>query len=734
MKRLLALLLSLVMALSLIPAAAAEDIEIIDPEQEPVGVGALDDLSDEGLIELVEPEESAIVPDDEIMASVVTITTPPKSVTAYVGTTVKFSVEATGAESYQWYYRTSSAGYWNKCTTADATTDTVSVVAKSFRNGYQYRCKVIGDSYEKTTAAATLTVSEKPVITTQPESLCIAAGDNARFTVKAEGASGYRWYWREDELDNWHKSTVSTATTDTLVYKNLSSSKSGRQYICKISNDVGYVYSSVVSLTIQKKPIITAQPESLTIGSGGTATFSVKAGEATGYQWYWRANKDDSWHKSTVTTAVTETLVYNNLSCSKSGRQYKCKVSGPEGYTYSTVATLTVLGTPIITAQPTSLKIERGGTATFTVEAEGATAYQWYWRANKDDSWHKSTVSTATQATLEYLNLSYGKSGRQYKCKVSNAENYVYSDVVTLTVAPIQTQPRDVLTKVGASASFSVSADKATSFRWYWRADENDGWHTCEEAGAATDTLELPLLDSGYDGRQYRCSVSDGSIHEDSEIATLNVISGPESCMVSTGRVTYFSIKCKNENLSYQWQFLKKGASNWRNSTLSSGNSSTLSFVSYREYSGNRYRCVVTGDSGSVVSDEAMLGVDYKLGPDVTWIVHENGHLIVEGSGYLYSSSIGGDPDHVCFENPVIPIVEVTIGVGIDEIGWYTFIACDQVKIVHIPLSMRKIPEGSFNSKCLTDVYYAGTKEQWAQIIFDERYNPFSKATIHYNA
>ena len=128
-----------------------------------------------------------------------------------------------------------------------------------------------------------------------------------------------------------------------------------------------------------------------------------------------------------------------------------------------------------------------------------------------------------------------------------------------------------------------------------------------------------------------------------------------------------------------------------------------------------------------------LLNIDSPTGY-ITWIVHENGHLIVEGSGYLYSSSIGGDPDHVCFENPVIPIVEVTIAEGIDEIGWYTFVACDQVRIVHIPLSMRIIPDGNFGSKCLTDVYYAGTKEQWEQIVFDDRYNPFSNATIHYNA
>ncbi len=88
-----------------------------------------------------------------------TITTQPASKTVSAGTTVKFTVKASGgALKYQWYYRTSSSGSWTKCTGTGAATATLTVEAKAFRNGYQYRCRVSNAAGYKYSSAATLTV------------------------------------------------------------------------------------------------------------------------------------------------------------------------------------------------------------------------------------------------------------------------------------------------------------------------------------------------------------------------------------------------------------------------------------------------------------------------------------------------------------------------------------------------------------------------------------------------
>ncbi len=524
MKRLLALLMCLVMVLSLIPAAAAEDIEIVEIETGREDIP--EDTGEEELIAIIDPEETLTPPGDELMASKPTITTQPASVKACVGTTAKFTVQADGATGYQWYYRTSSSGTWSKSSTTGATTATLSVAAETKRSGYQYRCKVSNSAGYVYTSAATLTVTKKPVITQQPESLTIITGGTAKFTVKASGATAYQWYWRANAEDSWHKGTLSSASTATLRYTNMSSIKDGYQFKCKVSNDAGYVYSSIATLSVSRKPAITQQPESLTIGAGGTATFTVKADGATAYQWYWRANKDDSWHKSTLSTATASALVCENMAYSKTGRQYKCKVSTAEGYVYSSIATLTVLAKPVITQQPVSMTIYAGGTATFTVTADGATAYQWYWRANKDDSWHKGTLTSATTATLVYKNMSLAKDGYQFKCKVSNAEGYVYSKIVTLSVSAekpaVTAQPLSYTAGAGAKVKMTVLATGANSYQWQYRTSSSDTWKSSSLTGCKTDTLTVSAT-TARNGYEYRCVLknANGTVYSKKAVLTV---------------------------------------------------------------------------------------------------------------------------------------------------------------------------------------------------------------------
>ena len=143
MKRILALLLCMMMCASLIPAASAEDLEVIDivdiGEEEPVEEAA----DGEELIAIVETETST---GEEKLASKPVITTQPKSKTAYVDTTASFTVEATGATSYQWQYRSSASGSWSNSGLSSAKTATFSVKATFSISGYQYRCAVKNSS------------------------------------------------------------------------------------------------------------------------------------------------------------------------------------------------------------------------------------------------------------------------------------------------------------------------------------------------------------------------------------------------------------------------------------------------------------------------------------------------------------------------------------------------------------------------------------------------------------
>ncbi len=88
----------------------------------------------------------------------------------------------------------------------------------------------------------------KPYITKQPVSAMTEAGV-VQFSIIAEDAEEYQWYWRSNEYDEWKECSVSTATSPTLVYRYLDAKYDGHQYICKVTNENGFVYSDVVTLT-----------------------------------------------------------------------------------------------------------------------------------------------------------------------------------------------------------------------------------------------------------------------------------------------------------------------------------------------------------------------------------------------------------------------------------------------------------------------------------------------------
>ena len=115
----------------------------------------------------------------------------------------------------------------------------------------------------------------------------------------------------------------------------------GCQYRCVVTNEAGSVISDVATLTVIRKPSISAQPESVTAALGESVSFSVIAsGENLSYQWQYKKVGQSDWTdwagKTTASLTVKGTSTNN-------GCQYRCVVSNDMGSVPSAVATLTVI-------------------------------------------------------------------------------------------------------------------------------------------------------------------------------------------------------------------------------------------------------------------------------------------------------------------------------------------------------------------------------------------------------
>jgi len=124
---------------------------------------------------------------------------------------------------------------------------------------------------------------------------------------------------------------------------------------------------------------------------------------------------------------------------------------------------------PVITNQPADVTTNAGGRAQFTVGASGALGYHW---------WFTRTNLTGNLGPTLFLNNVQTNQAGGYWVVVTNLAGSVTSRVATLTVnsgnpvtpeAPaITSQPVDVTTNAGATATFSVTTTGSAPLGYNW--------------------------------------------------------------------------------------------------------------------------------------------------------------------------------------------------------------------------------------------------------------------------
>ena len=343
----------------------------------------------------------------------------PVTVTVSKGATAEFTVSVRGSGlTFQWYYRTSPSGAWNKVTTSNASTyqmvsSVLQVKASASTHGHEYRC-VITNKYGKATSnTVMLLVKNGPTITTQPSAKTVYSGQTAKFSVAAAGSDRtYQWYYRTSSSDSWKASGYSSAKTANLSFT-AQSKHNGYQYMCRIRNSYGTIYTKAVKLTVN--PItITTQPKAVTVYSGETAKFTVKAsGGNLKYQWQYRTSSSGSWTNSGYTTAKKATLSFTAKD-SNNGYQYRCIVSNASDKATSSAAKLTV--------QP--------ATCTYRALLIGEEAFNPICTRNRGDAEHMRTMlstikgpeGTSYTSTLK-IDLGYSAVQSAIQSTFANTKN-----------------------------------------------------------------------------------------------------------------------------------------------------------------------------------------------------------------------------------------------------------------------------------------------------------------------
>lgn len=357
-------------------------------------------------------------------------------------------------------------------------------------------------------------------ITKQPVNASVNCGSNAKFSVTAECSNydiNYQWQFSSDNGVTWKNSGVTGNKTNTITVP-VTYDLNGRIFRCIVTAGEKELITDSVKLTA--KPVVSANPKSVSSNVGDAASFAIKS-RSTVAKYQWEISKDGgkTWALSKLSGYDTVSISIASVPVTYNGFMFRCKVTNGTWTEYSTAATLTVL--PTVIAEPEDLTEYYGNIAKFYFKVSGPNlTYQWQVK-NANGKWINSSSAGNDTAIIRFTSTS-STNNREFRCIVTSGNNKVISKTVKFySKSPIITQPTAKSVKAGATAKFTVKAEgKNLSYQWQmWNGSK---WVNSSATGAKTNTLSVAAKAS-LNGKIYRCVVTNGTIKTISNTAKLTV-------------------------------------------------------------------------------------------------------------------------------------------------------------------------------------------------------------------
>lgn len=395
----------------------------------------------------------------------------------------------------------------------------------------------------------------------------------------------------------------------------------GYQYRCVISGSCpSPVNTTYALLTVNRLPLVTTQPGSITRCSGSGAVFSI-SGVGTGITYQWQENNGGGFvnllNAGIYSGALTNTLTISSVSLGMNSYTYRCVVSGlctPSAT--SNTATLTVGDNPVISVQPVNTTVCATGSTGFSITTTGS-GFSYQWQVNQGSGFSNVTnggvYSGATTANLGITGATASMDGYSYRCLVTSicnpgGLNSSYAVLTVNTLPAIGVQPVNASVCAGGIIGFNMTAT-GTGVSYQWQENNGGGFVNIINggiySGATSPSLLLTGATLGMNGYTYRC-VAGGTC---SPAATTNTVTltintppsittSPVNRVICNGSSTTFTVAATGTAVTYQWQVNPgSGYVNVVNGGVYSGATTTTLSVTGATLAmnGSEYRCMVSG-------------------------------------------------------------------------------------------------------------------------------------------
>ncbi|MBO4646410.1 MAG: InlB B-repeat-containing protein, partial [Bacteroidales bacterium] len=253
------------------------------------------------------------------------------------------------------------------------------------------------------TGNITITVNNKPTLTTISAPAAVCAGNALSLTAPTVTANGSTvtaqgWQYSANGSSNWN--TFSTSTPVPYSYN-------GYYLRYYATNGCGTTYSNTVQMTVNDQPVISSVTSNVTnntiCGEGNSATLTANSSNATSYSW-----SDGAGSGASVTVnpsaATTYTVTAAIGSCTTTGQ-----------------IAIEVMKAPVITSTPASTECIAAGTQVtlkggVTLEdyefSTGTSSAQWYNLTNSTNL--ITSTGDGVASALQEIGFSFPFAGNIY--------------------------------------------------------------------------------------------------------------------------------------------------------------------------------------------------------------------------------------------------------------------------------------------------------------------------------
>jgi hypothetical protein len=502
--------------------------------------------------------------------------------------------------------------------------------ATSHTPGLVYTNRSIGplDRPVPTPARAAAAKAGSPKVTKDPSSVTVASGGKATFKASASGKPAPTVRWEVSSNSGTTFTPIVGASVSTYSFT-AKAGENGDQYKAVFTNSAGTARTTVATLKVTIAPVVTTDPSSLTVASGGKATFKAAAsGKPTPtVKWEVSTNAGTTF---TPIGGVTATTYSFTATAGENGDRYKAVFTNSAGTATTTAATLTVTSAPVVTTSPTSVTVAPGGTAGFEAAAAGSPTPTVKWEVSTNSGATFSPIPGATATTYSFT-ATAGENGDRYEAVFTNSAGTATTAAATLTVttpttAPVvTTDPSSTTVDAGGTAIFNAAASGSPSPTVQWEVSTDSGTSFSPITGATTATYSFTAT-AGENGDQYEAVFTNPAGNATTTAATLTVTNAPvvstnpTSTTVTAGHLATFTAAAGGSPApTVQWEVSTDSGTTF--TPITGATVTTYSFTAASGENGDQYEAVFTNPAGAATTTAATLTVTSTptLGASTNW-------------------------------------------------------------------------------------------------------------------